>query len=455
MNIVIAGCGKIGTAVLEALVAESHDVTVIDNNPTVISEITNVYDVIGLCGNGADSDILTEAGIENAELFAAFTGSDELNMLSCFIARRMGASHTSARIRNLEFNDRSLGLLRQHLNLSMAVNPEKLAAREIFNILKLPSALKVESFSAKNFEMVEIRLKPDSALAGMTIEQMRKKYDYKFLVCIIQRGDKVYIPDGNFVLEAGDKIAVTSDPIEIQKLLKALNILQKQARKVMIIGASRTAYYLAKMLLGIGCSVKVIDSNLEKCEKFSELLKKVDVVHGDAANEELLVEEGLLSMDAFVSLTGMDEENILLSYYASTQNIPKVISKVNRTEFAVMAEKLGLDSVISPKIATTDIIVRYARALENSIGSSVETMYKLMDGKAEALEFNVRPDCEIIDVPLKNIRFKKNILIGGIIREKKTIIIPAGDDVIKAGDKVVILTSGHRINKLTDVIDWG
>ncbi len=455
MNIVIAGCGKIGTAVLDSLVAEGHDITIIDNNPAVVSEITNIYDVIGLCGNGADSDILTEAGIENAELFAAFTGSDELNMLSCFIARRMGAKHTSARIRNLEFNDRSLGLLRQHLNLSLAVNPEKLAAREIFNILKFPSALKVESFSAKNFEMVEIRLKAESVLDGMTIEQMRKKYDYKFLICIVKRGDDVYIPDGNFVLKGGDKVGVTADPIEIQKLLKSLGLLQKQARKVMIIGASRTAYYLAKMLLGIGCSVKVIDSNLEKCEKFSELLKKVDVVHGDAAREELLLEEGLLSMDAFVSLTGMDEENILLSYYAASHDIPKVVSKVNRTEFAAMAEKLGIDSIISPKIATSDIIVRYARALENSIGSSVETMYKLMDGKAEALEFNVRPDCEIIDVPLKNIRFKSNILIGGIIREKKTIIIPAGDDVIKAGDKVVVLTSGHRINNLSDVIDWG
>lgn len=455
MNIVIAGCGKIGTAVLDSLVSEGHDITIIDNNPSVVSELTNIYDVIGLCGNGADSDILIEAGIENAELFAAFSGSDELNMLSCFIARRMGAKHTIARIRNLEFNDRSLGLLRQHLNLSMAVNPEKLAAREIFNILKFPTALKIENFSARNFEMVEIRLKADSALDGMTIEHMRKKYDYKFLVCAIQRGDKVYIPDGNFVLKGGDKIAVTADPVEVQKLLKDLGILQKQARKVMIVGASRTAYYLSKMLLGIGCSVKVIDSNLEKCEKFSELLNKVDVVYGDAAREELLLEEGLSSMDAFVSLTGMDEENILLSYYASSHDTPKVVSKVNRTEFSAMAEKLGIDSIISPKIATSDIIVRYARALENSIGSSVETMYKLMDGKIEALEFNVRQDCEMIDVPLKKIRFKSDILIGGIIREKKTIIIPAGDDVIKAGDKVVVLTSGHRINNLSDIIDWG
>ncbi len=455
MNIVIVGCGKIGRALVENLSAEGHDITVIDNNPTVVSEITNMYDVIGICGNGADSDILVEAGIENVELFAAFSGSDELNMLSCFVARRMGAKHTIARIRNLEYNDRSLGILRQHLNLSMAVNPEKLAAREIFNILKFPSALKIENFSARNFEMVEIRLKSDSALDGMTIEQMRKKYDYKFLICVVQRGDSVTIPDGNFVLRGGDKVAITADPIEVQKLLKHVGVLQKQARNVMIIGASRTAYYLSKMLLGIGCSVKVVDSNLEKCENFSELLSKVDVVYGDAAKEELLLEEGLGSMDAFVSLTGMDEENILLSYYASSHNTPKVVSKVNRTEFSDMAEKLGIDSIISPKIATTDIIVRYARALKNSMGSSVETMYKLMDGKVEAIEFYVRDDCEVIDVPLKNIRFKSNILIGGIIREKKTVIIPSGDDVIKANDKVVVLTAGHRIESLDDVVDWG
>lgn len=455
MKIVVVGCGKIGRAVISNLVSEGHDVAVVDNNPALISEITNVYDVIGLCGNGADSDILADAGIESAELFAAFTGSDELNMLSCFIARQMGAKNTIARIRNLEFNDRSLGMLRQHLKLSMAVNPEKLAAREIFNILKFPSAVKVESFSVKNFEMVEIRLKADSVLDGMTLEHMRKKYSYKFLVCVIQRGNEVFIPDGNFVLKGGDKVALTADPIEIQRLLKSLGILQKQAKNVMIIGASKTAYYLSKMLLGLGCNVKVIDSNIKKCEEFSELLPKADVINADAAREDVLIEEGLASMDAFVSLTGMDEENVILSYFASSQNIPKVIAKINRTEFATVADKLGIDSIISPKTATTDILVRYARALENSMGSSVETMYKLMDGKVEALEFIVREDCEIADIPLKEIQFKSNLLIGGIIREKKTIIIPDGDDVIKAGDKVVVLTSGHRINDLSDIINWG
>ncbi len=455
MKIIVVGGGKIGKSVISDLVAEGHDVAVIDKNPQIINEITNVYDVMGLCGNGADSDILTEAGVEHTELFAAFTGSDEHNMLSCFIARQMGAKNTIARIRDLEFNDRSLGMLRHHLKLSMAVNPEKLAARAIFNLLKFPSAVKLENFSVKNFEMVEIRLKADSILDGMTLEQMRKKYSYKFLICAIQREEEVVIPDGNFVLKSGDKVAITADPIEVQKLLKSLGLLQKHAKNVMIIGASKTAYYLSKMLLGIGCSVKVIDSNIKKCEEFSELLPKVDVINADAAREEVLIEEGLGSMDGFVALTGMDEENIILSYFAASQNKPKVIAKVNRAEFESVADRLKIDSIISPKTATTDILVRYARALESSMGSSVETMYKLMDGKVEALEFVVGKECEIADIPLKDIRFKPNILIGGIIREKKTIIIPDGDDVIKAGDKVVVMTSGHRINDLMDIINWG
>ncbi len=452
MNIVIVGGGKIGTAVLSALVSEGHNITVIDNDPNVITELTNMFDVIGVCGNGADSDALIEAGVNNADLFAAFTGTDEINMLSCFVARKMGAKNTISRIRNLEFNDESLGLLIGYLNISMAVNPEKQAARKIFNVLKFPSALKIEHFSAKNFEMVEIRLKEDSVLNGMSLEQMRKKYSHKFLVCMIKRGGDVFIPDGNFVLKGGDKVALTADPLEIQALLKDMGILQKQAKNIMIIGASRTAYYLSKMLLGIGCSVKVIDSNLEKCEKFSELLQRVDVVNGDASREEVLLEEGILSMDAVVPLTGMDEENIILSYYASNHNIGKVVAKVNRTEFINMAETLGIDSIVSPKDATSDIVVRYARGLENSQGSSVETVYKLMDGIAEALEFTVNSDCEICNIPLKEIKTKSNLLIGGIIRDRKTTIIPVGDDVIKAGDRVVVLTTQGHINSIEDIV---
>ena len=451
MKIFIVGCGKIGSVLVSNLVAEGHDVTAIDSDPTVINELTNIYDVIGVPGNGVDCDILAEAGVAEAELFAAVTGSDEFNMLSCYIARKMGAKQTLARIRNPEYNDSSLAFLRQHLDLSMPINPERLAARELFHVLRLPSAANVETFSMRNFEMVELKLKSDSALDGLSLIDLRQKYPQKFLVCVVQRGEEVIIPDGNFVLKSGDKVGLTATPAELHKLLKNLGLLKKQARNVMILGASKTAYYLAKALITAGNAVKIIEKNAARCEEFSEKLPDAVIIHGDGAQQELLLEEGLKSMDAFVALTGMDEQNILMSYFAQAQNVPKVIAKVNRDEFAPMAEHLGLDTLVSPRRTVANIIVRYARALENSRDSSVETLYKLMDGKAEALEFIVHNDCELVDIQLKDLPLKSNILIAGIFRNKK-ILIPAGDDHIAVGDKVVILTTGHRINNLSDIL---
>lgn len=451
MKIIIAGCGKVGTTIVESLISEGHEVTAIDNNPSVIAEITNIYDAIGVCGNGADCETLSEANVKGTELFAAVTGSDELNMLSCFIAKKMGAKHTIARIRNPEYNDSSLGFLRQQLDLSMSINPEKRVAKELYNILKLPSATKIETFSDKNFEMIEIKLKSDSPLDGMNLMEIRKKYPYKFLVCVVQRDDTVHIPDGNFVLKNGDKIVLTAAPTELHKLFKNMNIVSRQAKNIMILGASKTAYYLAKMLLAAGSAVKIIELDEKRCEEFSEILPGAVMINGDGAKQELLLEEGLRSMDAFVSLTGIDEENILISYFASSQNVPKVISKINRDEFALIAEKLGLECIVSPKHTVTDIFVRYARALKNSIDSSVETLYKIMDGKAELLEFTVGNDCELLNITLLEMQLKPNILIAGIIRARK-IIIPSGDDVILAGDKVVILSAGHRIANLSDIL---
>ena len=451
MKINIVGCGKIGSVLVSNLVAEGHDVTAIDSDPTVINELTNIYDVIGVSGNGVDCDILAEAGVAEAELFAAVTGSDEFNRLSCYIARKMGAKQTLARIRNPEYNDSSLAFLRQHLDLSMPINPERLAARELFHVLRLPSAANVETFSMRNFEMVELKLKSDSALDGLSLIDLRQKYPQKFLVCVVQRGEEVIIPDGNFVLKSGDKVGLTATPAELHKLLKNLGLLKKQARNVMILGASKTAYYLAKALITAGNAFKIIEKNAARCEEFSEKLPDAVIIHGDGAQQELLLEEGLKSMDAFVALTGMDEQNILMSYFAQAQNVPKVIAKVNRDEFAPMAEHLGLDTLVSPRRTVANIIVRYARALENSRDSSVETLYKLMDGKAEALEFIVHNDCELVDIQLKDLPLKSNILIAGIFRNKK-ILIPAGDDHIAVGDKVVILTTGHRINNLSDIL---
>ncbi len=451
MNIIIVGCGKIGTTILSSLLAEGHDIVAVDSDPAVISEISNIYDSMYVCGSGTDCDTLKEAGVEKAELFVAATGSDELNMLSCFIAGKMGARHTIARIRNPEYNDQSLNFLRQHLGLAMSFNPDLIAALELYHILKLPSAVKIEYFSRRNFEMVELIVREDSPFCGVALSELRKKYEAKFLICAVQRGDRVYIPDGSFRLQSGDHIELTAAPNEIQKFLRMVGILQKQARSVMILGASRMGYYLARMLLNSGSHVKIIDRDRQRCQEISEKLPGAVVICGDGAQQELLLEEGLKSMDAFVSLTGMDEENILISFYASSQGVPKVIAKVNRDELRGIADRLGLESIISSRTVSSNVLSRYARALQNSLGSNVETLYKLMDGKAEALEFRVQEDFPMTGIPLREMRFKSGILIAGILRGRRALI-PAGDDVIQSGDRVIVLAAGHRIHDLSDIL---
>lgn len=451
MNIIVVGCGKIGTTILASLVEEGHNVVALDSNPETINEITNLYDAIGICGNGNDCDTLIEAGVEKAELFVAVTGSDEFNMLSCFLARRMGAKHTIARIRNPEYNDQNLGFIKKQLGLSMAINPDMLAAQELFNILKLPSAAKIETFSRRDFEMIELKLRQESVLDGISLVELRKKYDVQLLVCVVQRENEVFIPDGSFVLKSGDKIGITATTSEILRFLKMLGVMQKQARNIMILGGSRTAYYLSKMLMGIGNTVKIVEKDHKRCLELSETLPNAIIINGDGAGQELLNEEGLSSMDAFISLTGMDEENILISFYAAAQNVPKVISKVNRDEFMYLAEKIGLDCTISPKNIISDILVRYARALENSLGSNVETLYQIMDSKAEALEFNIVAESAVTEIPLKDMNLKPNTLIAGIMRGRK-IIIPSGNDMILPEDKVVIITSGYKLNDISDIL---
>ncbi|MBP3706097.1 MAG: Trk system potassium transporter TrkA [Clostridia bacterium] len=452
MKIVIAGCGKIGTTVIESLLAEGHNVIAVDDSNLVLQDVTNMYDVMCVCGNAADYNTLTEAGTQKADMFVAVTGSDELNMLSCLIAKRLGAKYTVARIRNPEYNGQGFVFIKDQIDLSLAINPELYAARELFNILKLPSALNIETFARGNFEMVEIRLKEKSPIDGMSLIDVRKKYPGKYLVCVVQRGEEVFIPDGQFVLKSGDKIGLTATPTEIQKLLKKLGILQKQARNVMILGASRTAFYLSKMLLKSGNEVKIIDIDREKCVQICDTLPGAVVIAGDGAEQELLLEEGIKSMDAFVSLTGMDEENILVSLFANSQGVPKVISKVNRKELSAMAEKLGLECIISPKRIISDVVLSYARALQNTVGSQVETLYKLMDGKVEALEFIVKDDFQHAGVAIKDMRFKPNILIAGIVTGRRAVI-PSGDDTFKVGDRVIVIAADQHPDDLTDIID--
>ncbi len=453
MKIIIVGGGKIGATLIESLESEGHDITFIDRDQRIVDEISNIYDVMCVCGNAVDNDTLNEADVSKAELLIAVTDSDEINMLICFIAKKMGAAHTVARIRDPEFNDKQMAQIKQYLDISFTINPELLAAQEIFNILKLPAAINIETFSRRNFEMVELLVKENSHLNGTSLIDLRKKYKANFLICVIKRDDEIIIPDGNFILKSGDHICVIANFSEIQKLLKMIGLSKKHSKNVMILGASTTAYYLSKMLLRSGTDVTIIDKDIDRCNEFAQKLPGAVIINGDGTEQEVLMEEGITSADAFVALTGMDEENILISIFAQSQNVPRVVAKVNRNELASMAEKLGVDSIISPKKAVSNVVTRYARALQNSLGSNVETMYKMMDGNVEALEFNVQSDFKALHIKLKDMKLKKDVIIVGIIRKRKAFV-PIGDDEIIAGDRVVVIakSSEEKMDDLSDIL---
>lgn len=452
MKIIIVGGGKVGKTIIESMLKEKHEVILVDNDPAVVGNVTNLYDVMGICANGTEYEKLLEAGADKADLFIAVTGSDELNMLSCFAAKKIGARHTVARVRNSEYNTASWGFMKQQLEISMAVNPEKLAAEAIYDILKLPSATKVESFTARSFEMIEIIVKKGSAIDGMTLVDLRKKFSEKFLVCVVQRENDVFIPNGTFKVLSGDKIGVMVTNDDAHSILKKFGYPAKEAKNIMLIGASKTALYLADMLIKGRSSVKIIEKDPEVCDIVCERLSsKASVVCGDGMSREILLEEGVDGLDALVALTDRDEENILISFYALSKQVQKVIAKVNRNELSSISENLGLETTFSPKNIVADILVRYARAIGNSIGSKVETLYSLFGGNAEALEFNVEQDFEFADVPIKKLETKPGILVAGITRGNEALI-PGGDDCILSGDKVIVVAKGERLCNLSDIL---
>ena len=453
MRVVVVGCGKIGHAIIGSLLKERHDVLCIDSDPAVISEVTNSYDVMAICGNGISHGVLKEAGIEKTELFIAVTGSDEFNMLSCLAAKKLGAKHTVARIRNSEYNTESMGFIKDSLNLSMAINPEKLTAEALYNLLKLPSAIKVDTFTSRKFEIVELIVKKGSKIAQMSLMEMRKKFSGKFLIAVIERGDDVFIPNGTMTVCEGDKICVVCAISDTHKVLTELGFVQKESKDVIILGGSKIAHYLTEMLAEGHTSVKIIEQSKDRCEELCETLpSSVDVVCGDGMSQEILLEEGIMTTDALVTLTGSDESNILISFYAMSHNVPKVISKVNKSELSLISEKLGLDCIISAKNIIADILVRYARALNATVGSKVESLYSLLDGEAEALEFTVMPDFEYAQIPLKKMELKKDVLIAGIIRGKDAFI-PGGDDTINVNDNVIVVSKGKSLYSLTEIIE--
>lgn len=451
MKIVIIGDGKVGYKLAKQLSEEDYDIVMIDSNAKKLKEAMNKLDIFCITGDGVSVEVQKEADVPNADLLIACASTDELNMLSCLIARRLGAKHTIARVRNPIYYQQ-IDILKEDLRLSMAVNPELTVAGEISRVLIFPEVSKMETFMKGRVELVEFTLGENNTVVGKSLAEVYKAYKIKILVCAVQREEEVFIPDGEFVLRAGDKLHIAASHNEIEDFFKKIGNRKNKVKKVMICGGGHVGYYLAKQLSALGMQVKIIEMNYERCEKLLELLPDgVTVINGDGTDHELLDEEGLEDTDAFVSLTGMDEENIITALYAKTKGVGKIVAKVNEDSRAQMVDKLGITSLVSTKSATADAILSYVRARQNSYASAnVETMYRLVEGKVDALEFIVKQEAAYTGVPLKDLPTKDNTLIACIGRKRKTII-PHGKDCILPGDSVIIVTKDTKIQDIQDI----
>lgn len=450
MNIVIVGDGKVGNTLTAHLSKEGHDVTVIDNRPESLAQTMNLQDVFCVEGNGMSYTVQMEAGVQKADLLIAATSRDETNMLCCMVAKKLGAGNTIARVRDPEYQEQML-FLKDELGLSMTVNPEKAAALEISRMLRFSNAIDVDSFAKGRVEIVTFKVKEGTPLVGLALSELHRSIHPRVLVCMASREGEIYIPRGDFVIQAGDKLSVVAAPHDISLFFRATGMLQRRAKSVMIVGGGRIAYYLAYLLLESGMQVKIIEREEEHCHRLSELLPKAEILHGDGTDQELLHEEGLYETDAFISLTGIDEENIILSMYARTCKVEKVITKVNNDRFIDMLKGSGLEVFVSPKQEATRRILSYVRAMQNATGSSVESLSYLAGGRVEALEFRVRPGARCIGIPLKDLVIDRNALIGAIIRKGKCIV-PGGNDTIEPGDSAIVVTTLPGLRDLDTIL---
>ncbi|HIT19214.1 MAG TPA: Trk system potassium transporter TrkA [Candidatus Fimivivens faecavium] len=452
MKIVIVGDGKVGFALTAQLAQEGHDIVVIDNNKKVLQESAEQLDVMVVHGNGAGVKAQKQAGVEDADLLIAATSADEINLLCCIVARKLGSAHTIARVRNPEYVEQ-IYFLKDELGLSMTINPERAAAREISRLLQFPSFLKRDSFAKGRAEIVEMVIKEGSVLEDKLLSELYQIAKVQVLVCAVKRGGRAYIPDGSFRLMRGDRIFVTAPTHNLARLIKHLGLQTQKIREVILVGGSSIAYYLAMDLFLNGIRVKIIESQADRCLELAELLPKAMIIHGDGANQSVLLAEGIEKTDAVVTLTNLDEENFLVSMYANYLKVPKVITKINRTEFNDIFQDKGIDCVVSPKLLTANDIVRYVRAMQNKTGDSMITLHRIADDMAEAMEFPVTEETRHLGETLIRIRLRPNILIACINRRGK-IIIPKGDDTIELNDTVIVVTTAEqRINELNDIFE--
>lgn len=450
MNIIIVGCGKVGSTLADQLNEEGNNITVVDVSSKNVDDVATRYDVMGVVGNGATHTVQEEAGIENADLFIAVTGSDELNLLCCIIARRAGHCRTIARVKNPIYSAEA-AYLKDELGLAMVINPEYAAAEEISRVLRFPSAMKIETFAKGRVELLKFKLPEQSPLVGMSVKDTVIKLHCDVLVCTVERGSDAYIAKGDLVFEGKDVISIIASPKNAQDFFEKIDYKTQAVKNVIVAGGGDTTHYLCDILEKTGISVKIIEKRLERCKELCDKWNNTAVIYGDASDREILLEEGIERAGAFVALTGLDEENILLTLYAKSVSRAKLVTKINRVDYDGITRGLELDSTVYPKSITSDIIVRYARAMKNTVGSNMETLYNVIKGKVEASEFIVRDGSPITNAPLAELKFKENVLIAAILRGKK-VIIPRGYDMILPGDAVVIVSEAMGLHDICDVL---
>lgn len=450
MRIIIMGCGNVGAALTEQLVQEGHDISVIDIDAKKVQAVVNRCDVLGVVGNGASYGVLMEAGIEDADLMIAVTQADEVNLLCCLIATKAGDCQTIARVRNPVYG-REIGFIKEELGLSMVINPEQTTARDVAKVLKYPSAMQVDSFAKGKVELVQYRIPEDSILEGKSLREVSGVFKGQVLVCMVERGEEAFVPGGDFVLKKKDVISVAIRAQNVNEFFKTLKMSTQRIRNAMIVGGGTTSYYIAKMLMPMGIQVKIIESNKKRCDELSELLPSALIIHADGTEQGVLEEEGLPMADAFVAWTNIDEENIMLSLFAKKLSSAKTVTKIEKFNHTGIINALDLDTVVYPKYNTAEHIIQYVRAMSNTIGSNVETLYRLMDNKVEALEFIVREESPVVGIPLKDLKLKSNLLICAIIRDGQ-VITPGGLDRILLKDNVIVVTTHKGLDDIRDII---
>ena len=449
MNIIIVGCSQVGETLAAELVNEDNNITMIDLSSEKIKDITSRYDVMGIVGNGATHKTQVEAGIDNADLLIAVTDSDELNLLCCMIAKKTGNCRVIARLVSPEYSTEA-DYLKNEIGLEMIINPELESAKEISRVLRFPSAMKIETFAGGKVELLTFRLPENSPMVGMWLKDVIVRLRVNVLICTVERDGEAYIPNGNFVFKGRDVISIVASHKDAYDFFNKINHNIEAVKDAIIVGGGDIAHYLCEMLSRT-IDLKVVDKSRERCEELASEFKNVTVINGDETDHELLVEEGVDSCGAFLSLSKSDEENILVSLFAKKSGSGKIVTKINRTDYDDIVKHLDLDTSIYPKGITSDMILRYVRATKNAFGSNVETMYNVIKGKIEASEFKVTPGSPICSAPLMQLKFKNDVLVAAILRSGE-LIIPRGSDVIQPGDSVIIVTKILALKDISDIL---